>query len=89
MPMRSGRCDFAALRRAVGRALAVSADWHGGGAGQFLRSAGIREGLAAAERYGGNERGGEIAGRLHVGEPFTVRAGCVLRVTRWSTDISG
>jgi hypothetical protein len=58
MPMRSGRCDCATLRSAVGRALAVSVDWHGGGAGQSIRSAGIREGLAASERYGGDERGG-------------------------------
>ena len=58
MLMRVGSCDCAALRTAVGRALAVSADWHGGGAGQLIRSAGIRERLAASESYGGDERGG-------------------------------
>ena len=58
MLMRSGRCDCATLRGAVGRALAVAADWHGGGAGQSIRLAGIREGVAASERYGGDERGG-------------------------------
>ena len=87
MLMRSGRCDCATLRRAVGRALAVSADWHGGGAGQFIRLAGIREGLAASERHGGDERGGQVAERFHAGEPFMVRAGCVLRVARSSTDV--
>jgi hypothetical protein len=58
MLMQCGRCDFATLRRAVGHALAVSANWHGGEAGQAIRSAGIREGLAASERHGGDERGG-------------------------------
>jgi hypothetical protein len=87
MLMRIARCDFAALRSAVRRALAVSADWHGGGAGQFIRSAGIREGVATGERHGGEERSGEIAERFHAGEPFMVWAGCVLRLKRWSADI--
>jgi hypothetical protein len=59
MLMRSARCDHcAALRSAVGRTLAVSADWHGGGAGQFICPADIREGRAASKRYGGHERSG-------------------------------
>jgi hypothetical protein len=58
MLMRIARRDFASLCSPVGRALAVSADWHGGGTGQFFRPAGIREGMAAGERQGGDEHGG-------------------------------
>ena len=74
MLMRIVRRDLAALRSAVQRALAVSADRHGGRAGQFIRPAGIREGWAAGERHGGEEGRGEVGVRFHGGQPFMVRA---------------
>lgn len=71
MRMSGARYDCAVLRDAVGCALAVSVDRHGGGAHQFVGLAGIRKGVAAAgEHCSGNQRSGQIAERSHGREPF-------------------